>query len=295
MPNPFLPPQQQGSSPLLPTKKKPGTMGMAMGFPAGRSPGEGPPPMTAKAPDPFQEENDTDVSSTTKSAMARKLPDAIEEAINGPVSLDGSSRDQLQQLKSEAESVTGDTGKDDPIAINAGMDTLSPGPGMKGNSTPLLDRVSKFYDTNFETSTDAGAGSFDDYMSDTESFISDIATILSFGPSLDNSGIKDKLHAARELIPKGGGDESGPPQAERNMQNDRVSDELSKLSKNMPMGRMPLGGPPGAGAGMPPMGEDSGMPTPSGLGSMPPSDSAPASNRLRKRRPMPMQGRRPMM
>ena len=300
MPNPFLPPQQQGSSPLLPTKKKPGTMGMAMGFPAGRSPGEGPLPPTAKAPDPFQEESDTEVTGSTKSMIAEKLPDAIEEAINGPVSLDGSSRDQLQQLKSESESVTGDTGKDDPLAIDAGMDTLSPGPGMKGNATPLLDRITKFYEKNYDISTDAGAGMFSEYMDDTEAFISDIATILSFGPSLDNAGIKDKLHAARELVPKDGNNMEGPPQDERSAMNDKVAGELGsmdKLSQNMPMGRMPLSGPPGGempgAGGIPPMAKESGRPTPSRMGPRPPGDSAPAMDRLRKKRAMPM--RKPMI
>lgn len=246
------------------------------------------PPPIDRAPDPFRKgEMDPDVNKGTKMKMARSLENAIDQALAGTVTVDNMARDKLQQLKGEVDSYTIDTGQDNPRAIDEGrMETLSPGPGMRGSNTPLLDKVTKFYEKNYNIATDAGAVSFQEYTEDTEAFISDISTILSFGPNAEMQGLENKLHASTMLQKKDMMDEKHPMTEKDPNFMDRV-DRKVEDSMRSPMDR--LGDksvpPPDRGMVRPPMPRPQREPMPMSVTN---GDGWDAMRKMRKRDRPPM-------
>ena len=157
----------------------------------------------------------------------------------------------------------------------------------QSSATPMLDKVSHFYDTNYDIATDSGAQKFDDYASDPQTFLADVEKILG---AENPDSIKNQLAADRELQGEGGDmmasddDEmSGPMGAPREKPG------MPPMGSKPPMGGMPIKPPMGGGG--PPMGGGGGR-LASLLGGGKPTvgngDAMDAISNRRKRKPMGM-------
>lgn len=146
--------------------------------------------------------------------------------------------------------------------------------------TPLLDKLTQFYDDNYELSTDSGAEAFDRYASDTESFMEDINRILT---SESPESIKDSLHADAELMDKDGGDMMAEESGEMPLGESRAKPPMPMMAGiQPPMGGGSMASRPPAPGGAPPLGMGGGM--------RPTVGNGDAMNALSRRKKRPMMG-----
>lgn len=105
----------------------------------------------------------------------------------------------------------------------------------QAGETPMLDKVSDFYDKNYDIATDSGVQKFEDYASDPQTFLADVEKILG---SENPDSVKGQLAADRELQGEGGdmmAEEGMPP------------NPMGEPGSRPPM----MGGAPPMGGGMP--------------------------------------------
>ena len=156
----------------------------------------------------------------------------------------------------------------------------------QSSASPMLDKVSHFYDTNYDIATDSGAQKFEDYASDSKTFLEDVGKILG---AENPDSIKNQLAADRELQ-----DEGGDMMAEEGMPPKPMGEPGSKPP--MMGGAPPMGGgmPMKSPGGAPPMGGGGGsLAALLGGGGKPTVGNGDAMAALSQRKKRPMMGMPP--